>query len=207
MTVTYNGLSAPPVEAGDYTVTVIFDEGAAYAATTLVLGVRTVMQVFNPPVLRKVTLHVSGDIISQPTRGEYHVNSGGNFTFTLTLPSDAMPTVSTTRRVNGAAEELTPTQNANGSYTYTAWLVYSDMEITVTSTVGNTAIAASKVWASGGKIHITATSAGVASVYNAAGHPVATRPYTAGETVAIPLPKGLYFILSEGRSYKVIVRE
>jgi hypothetical protein len=118
MTVTCNGLSAPPVEAGDYIVTVIFDEGADYAATTLELGV-----------------------------------------------------------------------------------------LTITSTVGNTAIPASGIWTSDGVVHIAAASAGTASVYNTVGHLVATRSYTSGETVIIPLPKGVYFIMSEGKSCKVIVRD
>ncbi|MDR1380293.1 MAG: hypothetical protein LBJ47_02315, partial [Tannerella sp.] len=154
----------------------------------------------------RVTLTVSGGITSQPAAGVYQVSSCSDFTFTLTLPSNQQPVVRTSRLVNGAAEELAATRNANGSYTFVAGQVCSDLEINVTSTVGNEDMPLSKVWASGGKVCITSASTGTAYIYNVTGILVATLAHVSGETVSVALSGGLYLVVSEGRSYKVMVR-
>jgi hypothetical protein len=204
MTVTYNGSTSLPVASGAYTVAVIFDEGAAYAAATIELGVLTIVIPSEPVIQRKVTLSIPDGIISQPARGEYYVNSGTDFSFTLTLPTDALPLVSTNRLIDGATDELAYTRNADGSYTCVVRQVSQEVVISVTSyPVGNEDIPLSKVWASGGKVYITAQSTGVAHIYNVAGVLVKTLAHVSGETASFALPGGLYFVVSEGRSYKV----
>jgi hypothetical protein len=203
MTVTYNGNASPPMEPGTYTVAVIFDEGAAYAAAAIELGVLTVIMQPDPVIPRKVTLALPDGILSQPAPGEHYVNSGTNFTFTLTLPPGVRPTVRTNRLIDGLTEELASTPDASGSYTFVVRQIRQETVITVTSTVGNDDIPLSNVWSSGGKIYISSASTGTASIYNVAGVRVTTLAHVSGETVSIALPKGLYFVMMEGRSYKV----
>jgi hypothetical protein len=62
---------------------------------------------------------------------------------------------------------------------------------------------AARVWASGGQLYITATSAGTAQVYTVAGQLTKTVALTAGETAVTTLPTGVYIVVAEGRTWKV----
>jgi hypothetical protein len=63
---------------------------------------------------------------------------------------------------------------------------------------------ATRVWSSGGQLYIAAASAGRAQVYTVAGQLMATVALAAGETVATPLPPGVYIVAAEGKTWKVI---
>ncbi|MDR2470058.1 MAG: T9SS type A sorting domain-containing protein, partial [Tannerella sp.] len=102
--------------------------------------------------------------------------------------------------------------------TYTATLTVggdglTSQSVTVTHTVAPTGIespqaTATKVWAHGGTLYIAASTSGTAYVYNVSGQLVKTLHATSlhGETVSIPLPRGVYVVVVEGKTYKVIIQ-
>ncbi|MDR3194455.1 MAG: hypothetical protein LBT76_04070, partial [Tannerella sp.] len=63
-----------------------------------------------------------------------------------------------------------------------------------------------RVWSAGHTLYISATHNGEARIYGITGALVKALPYTAGETAQTTLPQGLYIVVTNGRTYKVIVR-
>jgi hypothetical protein len=61
-----------------------------------------------------------------------------------------------------------------------------------------------RVWSSGGQLYIAAASAGRAQIYTVAGQLMKTVALVAGETVATPLPPGVYIVVAEGKTWKAI---
>jgi hypothetical protein len=72
--------------------------------------------------------------------------------------------------------------------------------------VGNEVLVATRVWSSGGQLYIAAASAGRAQIYTVAGQLTATVALAAGQTVATPLPPGVYIVAAEGRTWKAVIR-
>jgi hypothetical protein len=64
---------------------------------------------------------------------------------------------------------------------------------------------ATRVWSSGGQLYIAAASAGRAQIYTVAGQLMKTVALAAGQTVATPLPPGVYIVAADGRTWKVIL--
>ncbi|MDR3262594.1 MAG: T9SS type A sorting domain-containing protein [Tannerella sp.] len=52
---------------------------------------------------------------------------------------------------------------------------------------------------------MSATHNGEARIYGLTGQLVKTVPHTAGETVQTTLPRGVYIVAVNGRSYKIIM--
>jgi hypothetical protein len=62
-----------------------------------------------------------------------------------------------------------------------------------------------RVWSSGGQLYIAATANGAAQVYAVSGQLLKTVALTAGQTVAMPLPPGMYIVVTGGKTWKVIL--
>jgi hypothetical protein len=71
---------------------------------------------------------------------------------------------------------------------------------------GNIPVSAgSNVWSSGDRLYIDAATAGAAQVYAVSGQLIKTVALTAGQTVALPLPRGVYIVVAGGKTWKVIL--
>jgi hypothetical protein len=69
---------------------------------------------------------------------------------------------------------------------------------------GNIPVSAgSNVWSSGGQLYIAATANGAAQVYAVSGQLLKTVALTAGQTTAMPLPRGVYIVVAGGKTWKV----
>jgi len=56
-----------------------------------------------------------------------------------------------------------------------------------------------------GSLYIYAARDGEARIYNLTGQLVKAIPYAAGETVRTALPTGVYVVVVNGRTYKIVV--
>jgi hypothetical protein len=209
VTVKYNGSDRLPVEPGTYLVTVDITMGTVYAAVTgLVLGEFTIAQPNVPMIRRSVTLPSLPGVMTLPAAGIHFVFSREDFVFDILAPVSGRPVVTTGRETDGNGGAVC-TPNADGSYTVRIRYIQQDITVAidfVDNTTGNTGIpAVGSVYASGGRLYIAATRTGQAYLYTSLGTRVTTLTLPAGETVVTTLPPGLYFVVLEGRSYKVIV--
>ena len=157
-----------------------------------------------PLIMRPVTLKLPAGITSQPAAGIHHIQSGSDFTFTLTLPAGQVPTVKTNRLIQGEQEVLTGVANDDGTYTFTVRQIRQTLEITVSSSVGNDAVSASDVWSYGGKLYVRTAKAATIYIYTAAGQLLRQQQVDAGETV-IGLPQGVYVVVVDGKRWKISV--
>jgi hypothetical protein len=64
-----------------------------------------------------------------------------------------------------------------------------------------------RVWSSGGQLYIAGVASGAAQVYSVAGQLLKTVSFTAGQTTATPLPRGIYIVVAEGQTWKVYMPE
>jgi dienelactone hydrolase len=62
-----------------------------------------------------------------------------------------------------------------------------------------------KAWSYGGQLHLYSPKAGKASIYTLAGQLYKHSVLSAGETVTLPLPKGMYIVRIDNRTWKVFV--
>jgi hypothetical protein len=62
-----------------------------------------------------------------------------------------------------------------------------------------------RVWSSGGQLHIEAATNGTAQVYTVVGQLVRTVALTAGQTTVTSLPHGVYIVVLDGKTWKIIV--
>jgi hypothetical protein len=68
----------------------------------------------------------------------------------------------------------------------------------------NEVISSTRVWSSGNDLHIEAAGSGQVQIYALTGALVKTLAVSAGENVErITLPKGIYIVRLEGKSYKI----
>jgi hypothetical protein len=73
-------------------------------------------------------------------------------------------------------------------------------------TTGNEVIIDAKVRSSAGKLHITSAVTGEARIYHVSGVLLKIQPYIAGETTSTTLERGIYFVVMEGKTWKVMIK-
>ncbi|MDR2921611.1 MAG: leucine-rich repeat domain-containing protein [Tannerella sp.] len=165
----------------------------------------------DPSVTRQVTMPAVPGAISSVAPGTYYVNSGGNFTFTLTpTGSNAgkVPQVSTSRIRIPDSESVVITDNGNGSYTVNILRIQEAITISVNFATGNGLIErGDRVWSYNGQLYITTAAGGTATVYSAMGCLVKTISIPAGETVNATLPAGIYIVYMNGKTHKIMVND
>ncbi|MDR1408204.1 MAG: thioester domain-containing protein [Tannerella sp.] len=165
-----------------------------------------------PTIVRQVKLPGLEGVNSEPKPNVYTIESGTDFSFTLT-PDESFPEGTkfnvTTNRLNVPAnEDVLTMANGDGSYTFLIRGIRQQLEIhiEIAPSLSDSELAAGEnVWTDGHTLYIRATQNGTARVYNVTGQPAATIPYAAG-TTQISLPEGLYMVKTAGATYKVIAR-
>jgi hypothetical protein len=129
---------------------------------------------------------------------------------------DPVETLHATSLPVGGETDLTLTPRAGlAAGTYTATLTVSaegitSLTLTVSHVVTPTGIesqpSATKVWAHGSVLYVAAATSGDAYIYNVSGQLVKTVSHFAGETTTTQLPDGVYIVVADGKTHKVIVQ-
>jgi hypothetical protein len=158
-----------------------------------------------PVIKRRVFL--PGGFDTNPGPGAYYVESGQDFEFQIPATEGQEPSVSVGDYKN--VGKITCDLDGN-VYKVRIRTVRENIDIKIESTTrkgtGNATIAAtSKVWASNGAIYVTQAANGDARIYNLTGALVKIVPYISGETVTAQLSKGLYLVVADGKTWKVVV--
>jgi hypothetical protein len=165
-----------------------------------------------PPVPHAVTLLSLDGVVSDPLPGQYWIGPAENYSFTLrlTVPPDKTPTLVTNRIVNGEIETLTGVPDPGMPETrflFSVLQIHQPIEISVAlspRSVGNEIVGDGvRVWASGGKLYVETPQSGWLSVYNIAGVMQVRKPIV--DSSVISLPKGIYIVHLNGKTYKVAV--
>lgn len=194
-----------------YTVTVVSDITISAEFEPIPVTPPDPVEPDNPspaPIYYTVTLPAVEGAITDPAAGEYEVESWSSFPFILTLDKEydkSVPVVTTDR-----GETITP-RTSDGAYIVT--LIRQPLEIRIDGIVKNPDPVAneavktnqSKVWTAEGHLHIEATTDGQAYVFTADGRLQKIQPVTAGETLALPLPEGVYIVRIGDERFKVIL--
>jgi hypothetical protein len=163
-----------------------------------------------PAILRSVTLPSVDGASTSPPAGIHRVGSGSDFVFTLTptgigTRSSAPPVVRTNRA--DTPDDVLVTPNADGTYTVRIYAVRSNITLSIDLATGNAEVAGDRVWSFARTLYIYATHDGTARIYGVTGALVKAIPYAAGETVQSVLPQGMYIVVTNGRTYKIVISE
>ncbi|WP_425885652.1 DUF6383 domain-containing protein [Parabacteroides sp. ASD2025] len=144
---------------------------------------------------------------TNPKAGDYTIEEGYNFSFTITLAegyTQSVPVV----KANG--KTVIPRTN-DGKYIVRH--IYEDTEITIEGITPDTPTANAEiesgiqVYVRESVLHIRLDNARKAAIVNAGGHIVRHAQLAAGENRIEGLPGGIYFVRVEGeKAAKVIVR-
>ncbi|MDR1225005.1 MAG: MBG domain-containing protein [Tannerella sp.] len=213
----YNGRTTVPIDPGEYTVTVDIATGANYAAVTnLPLGTFIILEPTVPmPTHYSVQFPSAEGLTTDPPAGTYRVNSGSNFTFTLTpdLPSTdgTPPQVQTNRRTperpNASGIRITP--NADGSYTVVILAIRQNIDVTLATAAdsksgptANEAVAAGLTLSTAPGAIVVANSRPAPAtlyVYSLAGTLVRLTTVALG-TTRLSVPPGIY-IVTDGSTF------
>jgi hypothetical protein len=169
-----------------------------------------------PPVMleREVLMPEVPGYITDPPVGDYHIESGKDFTFYLIPVSDETrmitPRVTTDRRFGSDAENITVESVDDGLYyIVTIHQIRESITIRINEKEpedANGEVAGTKAWGEHGRLHIRSVERGRATVYNTLGATVATVALEAGEAVAVPLPAGIYLVSLHGETYRALVK-
>jgi uncharacterized repeat protein (TIGR02543 family) len=203
---------------GSYRFTVVLSKGDVHVETLTVNGVIVAMPYSATP-LKRIELLSMGEtrlrIINtgNTETGNLTVSLSGANAGSFMLPYATAGSLTVGGEVDFA---LTPRSGLSaGTYKTTVTVNGSGLtavshEVTyVVAPVGNDASISStvaRVWASGGALYIVATSSGEAQVIGADGRFVKTIPHTVGETVETTLPPGIYIVVAEKTTYKIMIQ-
>ncbi|MDR1675791.1 MAG: hypothetical protein LBR86_04920, partial [Tannerella sp.] len=200
---------------GSYRFTVVLSRGSVHVQTLEVNGVIVATPYAATPVKRI-------EVLSMGETRVRIINTGNTETGALTLSLSGasagvftLPSATAGNLLIGGEADFTlvPREGLTpGAYTVTVTvggdgLTTVSLEITYhVLPVGNEAIAGQQVWAAGGTLYIAATATGEARVFSTGGQFVKAIPHTAGETVETSLPQGVYIVVVEEKTYKVVIR-
>ncbi len=203
--------TAITVTPEDGTAQTIGKENGSYTMGTAAITIAASFKYnapYVPPVvyIYTVTLpDVEGATLNRKA-GEYAVEEGHNFSFTLTLEdeySESVPVVTTDH-----GETLTPDNNGK----YTIRNVEEDIVVSITGIVKNTPTAiegveaGTKVWAARGTLFIRSSAVQQAEVFSLAGIPVRRLAIPAGYTEVNGLQAGIYIVrLTDGTVGKAMI--
>jgi hypothetical protein len=163
------------------------------------------------PVMRRVTLQAVEGVVTNPAPGFCFVPSGDDFAFTIvSVPAGQTATV-TTGRATDRTDGVEITAHTGGAYSVVVREIREPLVITAgyaapvdPESTANAAVTATRVWSSGGQLHIASPTSGTAQVYSLTGQLVKTIPYTAGKTASATLAKGMYIVRTTEGTWKVI---
>jgi hypothetical protein len=169
----------------------------------------------NPNIPRLVRLlPLSDGVTSDPLPGEHWINVDDkyNFTLKLTVPPDKTPTLTTNRIINGKTETVTGVPDPDMPETrflFTVRDIHQTIEIRVVlsprSPVGNEIVGDDvRIWAADGKLYVETPQPGRLSVYSITGV-IHVRKSIAGSSTIL-LPKGVYIVRLNEKTYKVAVQ-
>ncbi|MDR0757339.1 MAG: IgGFc-binding protein [Tannerella sp.] len=148
-----------------------------------------------------------------PPPGVYYVKANSNFTFRLT--PDEGRSLEHTELTTGSVRQdergyMEVTENANGARTYIFHDITEPLKIRVTGVTNATPQGTDEtgdglsIWSAAGHVYVEAPSETVLRVYTLAGS-LQIHRRVSGRT-ALPLPSGLYIVVTEdGRRQRVIV--
>jgi hypothetical protein len=165
-----------------------------------------------PTISRQVTVPEIPGAVTSPPAGVHHVRSTENFVLTV-IPDPENTgrelSVKVIRRDSHSDDGVTVTPNPDGSYTVTVLRVQENIHLDVTfidPLVDNAAVEPAGIRTDGSQLYIRASRSGEAHIYSISGTRIQTVALKAGETAAVPLPKGFYLVTAEDKTYKIIIR-
>ncbi|MDR1408435.1 MAG: hypothetical protein LBJ23_10395 [Tannerella sp.] len=180
----------------------------------ITLNTGEIIAVISPPILieREVGLPETKGYSIDPLPGIHRVESGCDFTFYLTPTSDGtrpvQPKVTTNRHI-GSDEDggvIIESKEDDAYYIVTIREIREHITVYINKeTEACEDISGTRVWGEKGNLHVRTVEAGDAVVYSIPGTPVTTFRLKAGETVAMPLPAGIYVVSLHGATYKAFV--
>lgn len=162
-----------------------------------------------PLITRPVTMPSVPNAISTVAPGQYYVLSGTNFEFTLTPTGSNIGKVlhvTTSRTTIPDSEGVKIVDNRDGSFTVTILNIKEPVVISVDFATGIDSVDKDAVWSYAGQLNIHPEISGEALIYSVSGLLVKTVFVEAGETVSVPLNRGLYMVTLNGKVYKVILK-
>jgi hypothetical protein len=168
-----------------------------------------------PQIVREVTLPNIPNIITDPGVGIHRVNSGDDFTFTVTLTgpySGMLPEVTTDRRLLSDEEGVTIVPEGNDVFSVTIHAIREPFGVYINTVAdinqGIESVDSPRVWTADGQLHIYAIRSGEAKVYTLTGALVKSFQLVGGKTNSTALQTGFYVVMtfSDGRRYKVVIQ-
>jgi uncharacterized repeat protein (TIGR02543 family) len=209
-TVTVNGIRIYPDEHGIYTVKYI----RKATVIEIVPGIGIAPPVVQRPVdifyTEGVTAAVYQDGVLRPGPGRFYVKGHDDFVFIADYNGNPPLKVMAKGFYSGENIELTGYELGDGTYRYVLRQVVEPWTITfgpdlASQITNNEVISAANVHAYGNTLYITSAVGGEARIYNVTGVMVKIQPYIAGETTKTTLAKGIYFVVTEGKTWKVVI--
>lgn len=161
-----------------------------------------------PEILRSVFIPPVTDAITSLQPGVYTLWSTDNFTFTITPTGSNVGkdlNVSTSRIGIPDSEGVLVVKNQDGSFTVTILYIQEAVVVSIDFVTGIESITGDAVWNHAGRIYIRSEKTGEASVYAISGSLVGRLPTGLGETASISLKKGLYVVILNGKTYKIMI--
>lgn len=159
------------------------------------------------PINRLVNMPQVTDAISTVEAGQHRVTSGSDFTFTITPTGDNAGKslhVSTSRTSVPDSEGVRIVNNDDGSYTVTILHIREAITIAIDFATGIDSIDGNAVWSHANLLYIRSEETGEAAVYTLPGALVSNLRVNAGETVTLPLNNGVYVVILNGKTYKIV---
>jgi hypothetical protein len=161
---------------------------------------------------REVILPKVDGLTTDPPEGIHYVESGKDFVFKITPVSIATgfePDVTTSRTtLPEDRDDVEMIRNTDGTYTVRILCVQEPVTVNIQPVAGNEPplnSTARQVWSDGGKLYICSSQTGGAKIYTLVGQFVKTVACVAGETGSAVLPSGMYMVLLEGKTRKVVI--
>jgi uncharacterized repeat protein (TIGR02543 family) len=209
-TVTVNGTRIYPDDYGIYTLQNV----QVATAIDIVPGIG-----FLPPIVRRpvdilpaagVTMAVDEGDALVPGPGRFYARVGGDFVFIANYNGSSPLKVMSIGYYSGDSIEVIGHDLRDGTYRYVLEGVIEPWTITfgpdlASETTGNEVINNASVRAFGNTLYITSAVVGEARIYSVAGVLVKIQPFIAGTTTQTTLAKGLYFVVINGKSWKIVI--
>jgi len=169
--------------------------------TKITIGVGTTL----PPLVRAVYLPEIPGATVTPAAGVHYIESSTTFTFTVKYARDILG-VKTSRVVDNENELLTGTLLNDGTYEYQIVNITGPVVVYIGADyTGNEPIEEQSVWASDGRLYVSAAKTSALSVYNLEGQLVKKANIAEGVS-SIPLANGIYIVVQDNRRFKVSIR-
>lgn len=159
------------------------------------------------PVTRLITIPFLANADTEPAAGVHYVNSMADFKFKIIPHSGYGAPIVTTDRNVPDEDGVVMKSNDDGTYEVTILRVQTATNINIQIPVENELISAQKVWAENNLLYLSSVIEGKINIYNITGQLIKTITLSSGETIRIPLPKGLYMIVFDNQKvHKIVIK-